>query len=67
MLASALFTTGDVAKRLEVAPETIRLWERLGVIRAAVRTAGGMRLFDEDEILRVGRERDSKRTATSPA
>lgn len=51
-----LLTVGDVARELDVAPETIRLWERLGKLRAQ-RTVSGMRLFRRDDVEQFARER----------
>lgn len=41
--------TGEVARALNVSPETIRLWERKGVLKA-LRTGSGVRLFDRSEV-----------------
>lgn len=49
-------TTGDAAKQVGVAPDTIRLWERLGRL-PALRTASGVRLFQRTDVDRVVRER----------
>jgi excisionase family DNA binding protein len=60
--AAAPLLTNEVAKILNVSPETVRLWERAGRLRA-VRTAGGVRLFDRRDVERLSRERDSKESA----
>jgi excisionase family DNA binding protein len=44
------FLTSEVAQILHVSEGTVRLWERVGRLRA-VRTARGVRLFDRDEVL----------------
>jgi DNA-binding transcriptional MerR regulator len=51
-----LLTVGDVARELDVAAETIRLWERLGKLHAE-RTASGIRLFRRDDVERFAKER----------
>ena len=61
---AAPLLTSQVARQLGVAPETVRLWERLGRI-SAQRTATGVRLFSADEVARVAREREQKRDALS--
>jgi excisionase family DNA binding protein len=50
------FTTLDVAKILQVSPDTVRQWERRGKL-AATRTAGGMRLFRRDDIEMLASQR----------
>lgn len=62
-MSTQFLTVGDVARRLDVAAETVRLWERLGKLQAE-RTASGMRLFRREDVERVAREReDSRATA----
>jgi DNA-binding transcriptional MerR regulator len=48
--------TGEAAKIAEVSPETIRLWERNGLLKAR-RTAGGTRIFSRTDVIRVTQER----------
>ena len=54
------YTVGEVARAAGVSPQTVRGWERLGYV-AAVRTAGGHRLFDDDAVRRVQVVVSSKR------
>jgi excisionase family DNA binding protein len=55
-----LLTAGDVAKLIRVAPSTVRLWAETGRL-SAIRTAGGVRLFDRLEVERFAREREAAR------
>jgi DNA-binding transcriptional MerR regulator len=49
---------GEVARRTAVSPELLRAWERrYGLLRPS-RTAGGFRLYTEDEVRRVEAMRD---------
>jgi DNA-binding transcriptional MerR regulator len=49
---------GELARRVGVAPETLRAWERrYGVLRPA-RTAGGYRVYGRDDELRARRMRE---------
>lgn len=55
-------TTGGAARVAGAAAETIRSWERRGWL-AAERTASGLRLFNETDVLRVAAARAAARTA----
>jgi DNA-binding transcriptional MerR regulator len=44
---------GVVARSIGVSPDTIRHYERLGLIAPASRSAGGFRLYREDALRRV--------------
>jgi excisionase family DNA binding protein len=57
--------TSEVARIFEVVPATIRLWERQGRIKA-VRTNGGVRLFNRRDVERLARERE-RETVSSAA
>lgn len=46
------YQTGEVAKRLGVSPQTIKLWENKGQI-TCIRTPGNHRIFPESEIKRL--------------
>lgn len=46
-------TVGNLAKRAEVNVETIRYYERLGLLPSPPRTEAGYRLFSEDSVLRL--------------
>jgi DNA-binding transcriptional MerR regulator len=56
--------TGQVARRLNRSPETVRLLERQGRLRA-IKTETGVRLFDADDVEREAqrRERDERLAA----
>ena len=54
--------TNDAARLLNVSPQTIRVWERAGRL-AAVKTAGGVRLFDRRDVERLARERGGPEVA----
>jgi len=57
-----LLMTGDAAKICDVAPDTIRWWNRAGKLPEAHRTARGVRLYRRAEIERIARERDRARS-----
>jgi DNA-binding transcriptional MerR regulator len=46
-------TSGQLARETGVSPDTIRHYERLGLLRKAVRSEGGYRLFTVDSVRRV--------------
>jgi excisionase family DNA binding protein len=50
--------TSEVARILNVTPETVRLWERIGRLHA-VKTARGVRLFDRRDVEHLARERQA--------
>ena len=54
-------STGDVAKLANVAPATVVSWEKTGKL-AAIRTAGGVRLFEQSAVdhFIVERQRQAK-------
>lgn len=49
----ALLKIGQLAKRLELNPRTIRFYEDAGILPAPVRTRGGFRLYGEPDIERL--------------
>lgn len=57
--AQSKLLVGDVARHFDKSPDTIRLWCRLGWIKAE-RTASGVRLFDRSEVERVARWLDGR-------
>lgn len=57
MAPEQLLTTSAVARILNIAPDTVRLWERQGKL-VAVRTTSGMRLFERVEVDRAARLRN---------
>jgi len=53
VMRSNLVTIGRLARETGVTPRAIRHYERLGLIRAPLRTAANYRLFDSDSTKRV--------------
>jgi DNA-binding transcriptional MerR regulator len=47
------FTIGRAAARAAVSPDTIRYYERVGVLPAAPRTEAGYRLYSEEHVARI--------------
>lgn len=47
------YRIGQVARRAGVTPDTIRYYERLGVLPRPPRTAGGLRAYGDDVLPRV--------------
>jgi excisionase family DNA binding protein len=45
---SKKLTASQVAKRLDVTPETVREWARSGKLRAITYPSGRMRFFEDD-------------------
>ncbi len=50
--AVRFFTIGDVARAVNLAPETLRRYERQGLI-APARTAAGVRIYSEADVAAV--------------
>jgi len=48
--------TTEAARILDVSPETVRHWERIGIL-PALKTARGVRLFDRRDVERLARTR----------
>jgi excisionase family DNA binding protein len=48
--ARRLYTPGEVAKLFHVTATTVTRWDEEGKLRAALRTPGGSRRFDADEV-----------------
>jgi len=46
-------TRGQLAKKSGVNPETIRYYERLGLLPKALRSENGYRLFSEEDVKRI--------------
>ncbi len=57
--------TGDVARLLDVSPETVRFWERTGSL-TATKTQRGTRIFKYQDVMRLAAEREA-RSAARPA
>jgi DNA-binding transcriptional MerR regulator len=43
---------GDLARDLHITTRTIRLYEQMGLVEPPKRTEGGIRVYEEDDILR---------------
>jgi DNA-binding transcriptional MerR regulator len=52
-----LLTVTVVAKMLGVSSESVRSYETRGVLKAAFKTAGGMRLFRESDVKELAEKR----------
>jgi excisionase family DNA binding protein len=59
-----LLSTGDVARRLGVSSEFIRKLARDGKL-AAMRTAGGQRIFRGKDVERLAAERERQKDSKS--
>lgn len=55
-----LYTTGPAARAAQVSEVTLRLWARLGLLPCET-TTSGLRLFRLDDVLRVARDRATRR------
>jgi excisionase family DNA binding protein len=55
-ILAAPFLTNDVAKVLNVSPDTVRRLERAGIL-PALKTSSGVRLFSRADVERLARER----------
>lgn len=56
----ANYRIGQVARAAGVAVDTVRYYEREGLLKAALRSASGYRLFSEDDVRRVRFIRQAK-------
>lgn len=50
---SEQLTVSGLARQVGVSPHAVRYYERLGLLRAAARTAAGYRRYDEDAVGRL--------------
>jgi excisionase family DNA binding protein len=55
-----LLLTNEVARILDVSPDTVRLWERVGRL-PALKTPGGVRLFAQRDVEQLALERSAHR------
>jgi DNA-binding transcriptional MerR regulator len=53
MSTKQTFTIGELASRSGLTPDALRYYEKLGIIAAAPRTAGGFRVYTEDALARL--------------
>ncbi|MGH9140977.1 MAG: MerR family DNA-binding transcriptional regulator [Vicinamibacterales bacterium] len=52
-MADPTFTIGEAAKRAGVSPDTLRHYERVGLLPRAPRTTGGYRYYTDATVVRV--------------
>ena len=57
-----ILSTSTAARELNVAAQTVRLWERTGKL-PAVKTTDGRRLFSRSDIEKLKRERAAREAA----
>jgi len=60
------FTRGELARRTGVNPETIRYFERIGMLPAPPRTEGGHRIYDERHVRTLGFIRSARNLGFTP-
>ncbi len=58
-----LFESGIAAREAAMPVETLRLWERCGLVAPTVITAGGQRLYDRETIEKIRELRQSRQAA----
>lgn len=44
---------GEVARRTDLSIRTIRHWEEMGLVEPSARSAGGFRLYSEEDVARI--------------
>lgn len=59
-------TRGELARRTGVNAETIRYFERIGMLPAPPRTEGGHRVYDERHVRTLGFVRSARRLGFTP-
>jgi MerR family copper efflux transcriptional regulator len=64
-MPQAGFTIGELARRAGVSPDTVRYYERRGVLPKAERTANGYRHYSENSLSRIRFVRDALRVGFS--
>jgi MerR family Zn(II)-responsive transcriptional regulator of zntA len=52
-MSNAMLTIGKVAERAEVTPDSIRFYEREGLIKPAQKSESGYRLYTDEAIRRI--------------
>lgn len=62
-LTEAKLTSTDVARRLGVTPQAVRMWARLGILPFAERTVGGIRLFEQGAVEQLAKDRKAAEDA----
>lgn len=51
--STATHQIGEVARRVGLSIRTIRHWEEVGLVTPTARSAGGFRLYSEDDVARI--------------
>lgn len=51
--SAAVLQIGEVARRVDLSIRTIRHWEDVGLVTPSARSAGGFRLYSEDDVARI--------------
>ena len=64
-MADRGFTIGEFARRAGVSPDTVRYYERHGVLPKAERAANGYRRYSEKSVSRIRFVRDALRVGFS--
>jgi DNA-binding transcriptional MerR regulator len=64
--SEAMLTTSGVTRELaslgvEASEQSVRAWERAGLLRAAAKSEGGLRLFSRQEVGRFAEERRQRK------
>ena len=62
----ARFTIGELSRRTGVNIETIRYFEKVGLIASPPRSAGGHRIYDEEQLRALGFIRRARELGFSP-
>lgn len=62
----ARLTRGELARQTGVNAETIRYFERIGMLRAPSRTEGGHRIYDERHVRTLGFVRSARSLGFAP-
>ncbi|WIM99230.1 MerR family transcriptional regulator [Actinoplanes oblitus] len=48
------YTPGEVAGKIGVSIDTLRYYERIGLLHGIERTSGGQRVFSDEDLSRIG-------------
>ncbi len=51
--SAATLQIGEVARRVDLSIRTVRHWEEVGLVTPTARSAGGFRLYSEDDVARI--------------
>ncbi len=60
-----MYTIGEVAKKTNISPSTLRYYEKEGLLPSVSRTASGIRKFDDDDLDRLSIIECLKKTGMS--